>query len=135
MSDNFEPCNHEPAQGAAQLHGVCIFCYRDRLGKVGDELTRLTAELAREKRIKCDSMSCLRYVGEAVTLFYENGRLMDERDRLSKELAKAREAISEAVKYLQEGKARFAPDTTNSFVDEFIEKWNEAADGRKEDGE
>lgn len=27
------PCGHEPSQGASQLHGICLFCYRDRLGE------------------------------------------------------------------------------------------------------
>ena len=32
VEDAFKPCGHEPPQGNSQLHGVCIFCYRDRLG-------------------------------------------------------------------------------------------------------
>jgi hypothetical protein len=31
--------------------------------------------------------------------------------------------IAEAVQYLREGKAKFAPHTDNSLVDRFIEKW------------
>ena len=32
-------------------------------------------------------------------------------------------ALIQAAQYLREGKAKFAPNTTNSFVDDFIEKW------------
>lgn len=28
-----------------------------------------------------------------------------------------------AVKFLREGKAKFTPSTTNSFVDDFLHKW------------
>jgi len=62
----------------------------------------------------------------------EIDRQRSEITRLTAELAKAREAIGEAVKYLQEGKKRFAPNTTNSFVDEFIDFWKGGADGQKE---
>ena len=37
----FAPCGHEPPQGNSQLHGVCVFCYRDRLGKAQAEVARL----------------------------------------------------------------------------------------------
>lgn len=33
-----------------------------------------------------------------------------------------RKELSMAVKYLREGKQKFAPGTTNSFVDDFLEK-------------
>ena len=49
MKNTFEPCGHEPAQSAAQLHGVCVFCYRDRLGKAEAELKALTAPVAYER--------------------------------------------------------------------------------------
>ena len=39
MSDAFSPCGHEPLQSASQLHGVCIFCYRNRLGSAQRELS------------------------------------------------------------------------------------------------
>jgi len=32
MKNAFRPCGHAPPQSVTQLHGVCIFCYRDRLG-------------------------------------------------------------------------------------------------------
>ena len=44
MKNAFEPCGHEPAQSAAQLHGVCVFCYRDRLGKAEAELKARTVQ-------------------------------------------------------------------------------------------
>ena len=28
-----EPCGHLPPQSAGQLHGICIFCWRDRGGR------------------------------------------------------------------------------------------------------
>ena len=44
----FEPCGHERPQSAAQLHGVCIFCYRDRLGaahrRLKDAVPQITAD-------------------------------------------------------------------------------------------
>jgi len=45
VSDVFAPCGHEPPQGNSQLHGVCVFCYRDRLGKAQAEVARLRAAL------------------------------------------------------------------------------------------
>lgn len=33
-------------------------------------------------------------------------------------------ALTQAVDYLKQGKAKFAPNTTNSFVDDFIAKWD-----------
>jgi len=41
---------------------------------------------------------------------------------LAQDLHEARLELQKAVKYLKEGKAKFAPNTTNSFVDEFIAK-------------
>lgn len=34
-----------------------------------------------------------------------------------------RRGLIQAVKYLIEGKAKYAPNTTNSFVDDFIKKY------------
>ena len=28
-----EPCGHMPPQSTGQLHGICIFCWRDRGGR------------------------------------------------------------------------------------------------------
>jgi hypothetical protein len=39
------------------------------------------------------------------------------------ENAKLKEAVAQAVQYLKEGKAKFAPNTDNSLVDRFIENW------------
>ena len=50
-----EPCGHEPSQGAAQLHGICVFCWRDRGGaailslqRERDEAVKLLAGMVRE---------------------------------------------------------------------------------------
>ena len=40
----FAPCIHAEPQADSQLHGICVFCYRDRLGKSAkqrDELVSL----------------------------------------------------------------------------------------------
>lgn len=59
-----------------------------------------------------------------------------ESDRLNKELCekdveimKLKEELRLAVKYLKEGKAKFAPSTTNSFVDDFIAKHEDKVSG------
>lgn len=55
--DNFAPCGHEPQQSSAQLHGVCIFCYRDRLG--AERQARVEAEKTLDvaDRIWLDAMA------------------------------------------------------------------------------
>lgn len=45
------PCGHEPPQGAAQLHGVCLFCYRDRLGSAHRLLHELAADFERAAQV------------------------------------------------------------------------------------
>jgi hypothetical protein len=35
------PCGHEPPQSASQLHGVCIFCWRNRAAALRAEVERL----------------------------------------------------------------------------------------------
>jgi hypothetical protein len=35
-----KPCAHAEPQGASQLHGVCIFCYRDRLSAAHAQITK-----------------------------------------------------------------------------------------------
>lgn len=39
-----------------------------------------------------------------------------------------REDIQKAVQYLREGKAKFAPETTNSLVDDLIAKYTPVSD-------
>ena len=41
------------------------------------------------------------------------------------ELIETRRALKEAVAFLRQGKAQFAPTTTNSLVDGFLEKWKD----------
>lgn len=49
-----EACGHEPPQSEMQLHGICIFCYRDRLGVARKENRNYEAKLAEiEKRLVC----------------------------------------------------------------------------------
>jgi hypothetical protein len=36
-----EPCAHAEPQAADQLHGVCIFCYRDRLADSRRDVERM----------------------------------------------------------------------------------------------
>ena len=48
MTDPFTPCIHAEPQADSQLHGVCIFCYRDRLAAAtarADAAERDTARL------------------------------------------------------------------------------------------
>ena len=42
-----EPCGHSEPQADSQLHGVCVFCYRDRCGKLAKQLAEREAELAK----------------------------------------------------------------------------------------
>lgn len=59
IADIFKPCGHEPPQGNAQLHGVCLFCYRDRLGLErlkSTELEKRVGELEAEKELLLKSM-------------------------------------------------------------------------------
>ena len=44
-----KPCGHARPQDASQLHGVCIFCYRNRLGTARSRIAELEAELAEAK--------------------------------------------------------------------------------------
>lgn len=41
------------------------------------------------------------------------------------ELIETRRELKEAVAYLRQGKAQFAPTTTNSHVDLFLERWKD----------
>lgn len=56
------------------------------------------------------------HAAEVERLDQEVKTLTAERERLNK-------ALEQAVAYLKEGKAKFAPSTTNSLVDDFIAKW------------
>ena len=42
-----------------------------------------------------------------------------------KEITELKVALGTAIKYLKEGKKKFAKHTTNSLVDDFLEKWEE----------
>ena len=41
-----KPCGHEPPQSSSQLHGVCIFCWRDRCGAWKQRAEKAERELA-----------------------------------------------------------------------------------------
>ena len=49
--------------------------------------------------------------------------LLIERDDFEVRIKDLHVALIEAVGYLKVGKVKFAPNTTNSHVDYFIEKW------------
>lgn len=53
-----EHCGHEPPQSSSQLHGVCIFCYRNRLGAAHRDLAQAEARL-REVEKNLDTMTNL----------------------------------------------------------------------------
>lgn len=46
-------------------------------------------------------------------------------DTLAEEVRRLEKLLAEAIQYLREGKNKFAPHTTNSFVDDFLAR-NEA---------
>ncbi len=46
LDELHSPCLHARPQAASQLHGICVFCYRDRLGAVGRELREARARIA-----------------------------------------------------------------------------------------
>ena len=46
--------------------------------------------------------------------------------------APLREDLRKAIALLREGKRRFAPNTTNSTVDDFLAKFDQPSDGREE---
>lgn len=45
-------CEHAIPQAADQLHGVCVFCYRDRLGKLRYMLAECAAVVAKERLVQ-----------------------------------------------------------------------------------
>lgn len=47
----------------------------------------------------------------------------DEATKAESRVSELENELSTAVKYLKEGKKRFAPNTTNSHVDEFLKKY------------
>jgi len=68
MKNTFEPCGHEPAQSAAQLHGVCVFCYRDRLGKAEAERVENNALKQRVAASTLDNQELQRQLAETTHL-------------------------------------------------------------------
>jgi len=49
-------------------------------------------------------------------------RLAEMNLALAKKNRELKEQLKQAVQYLREGKAKFTPNTTNSFVDEFLKR-------------
>lgn len=45
-------CPHAIPQAASQLHGICIFCYRDRLAAVRAENAALRERVALLERVR-----------------------------------------------------------------------------------
>ena len=54
-TSGFEPCTHAVPQADSCLHGICIFCYRDRLAQVTAERDRLRDDRNLEKRMRQDA--------------------------------------------------------------------------------
>ena len=77
MSDTpisgFEPCAHSTPQASSCLHGICVFCYRDRLGTALNE-----RNAANEAIVDCHR--------EYDILWDELIQLREERDRLREAL-------------------------------------------------
>jgi len=73
-----------------------------------DEATRLNGELERLERRRGDEM---------------NDYLEATHDQQI-EIQRLREMLDEAVKYLRQGKREFAPNTTNSLVDGFLQRFD-----------
>lgn len=53
------PCGHERPQAASQLHGVCIFCWRDRAGALRAENEQLKTILNERNQTLRDARAAL----------------------------------------------------------------------------
>lgn len=53
----------------------------------------------------------------------------EEVTELKKENTRLKAKLSEAVQYLREGKAKFAPEVTNSLVDDFLKSYERVERG------
>jgi hypothetical protein len=56
---SFEPCIHAEPQADSCLHGVCIFCYRDRLGRTTKQCNELAAALCHmvtQENLACNAI-------------------------------------------------------------------------------
>lgn len=60
------------------------------------------------------------------TLIHEEARLILENNELKLMAESLNAKLAKAVSFLKQGKAKFSPHTTNSFVDEFIENYERA---------
>lgn len=88
-----------------------------------DELKRERAkrEILEKERVAYRTLEAI--AGDCA----EKAALHDEIEALEAKLAKA-------VQFLREGKAKFTPNTTNSFVDDFLADYEALEQARKGDG-
>lgn len=57
-------CLHAIPQAASQLHGICIFCYRDRLASVRAENAALRERNAKLERVREAAKDAINWVGD-----------------------------------------------------------------------
>lgn len=91
-----EPCIHAVPQSASQLHGICVFCYRDRLGATASALAAAEAKLF---EMTADRDSWLEQTEHARDLALKLG---DEKDSAEAKLREEHErGYHEAVDAMQ----------------------------------
>lgn len=90
-------CIHAVPQAADQLHGICIFCYRDRLGAARTESAALRERVAVLERVH----AAVVYAAEGCCIPYYRGVL---HDNLRDALESSRSALAAAKPAAQEGK-------------------------------
>jgi len=98
----------------------------DALAKENERLSKML-EYEKQREYPTQSQRELAYVNEITSLReslaeYENLPSGMRSAKLHVENESLRELLQLAVQYLKEGKAKFRPNTTNSFVDDFIAK-------------
>ncbi len=54
-----EPCGHMPNQSPAQLHGVCVFCWRDRASALRARVAELERENAEHREAQASVFKAL----------------------------------------------------------------------------
>lgn len=60
-----QTCTHAVPQAADQLHGICIFCYRDRLAAVRAENAALRERVKVLERVREAAKYAINWVGDA----------------------------------------------------------------------
>lgn len=101
---------------------VWNYCDRDQ---------RLTAESA-FAQVLCDALNNARRAQNAEVerlrekveqLKFNNDRFMQSNQRLGLEVNELLSFLERAMRYIKEGKQKFAPNTTNSLVDELLQDY------------